>query len=387
MLKVSIGHSEELDSGDAIDEVLRQCHETLRELQPNAGLLFTGIDHNFELILNKIYEAYPELELIGCTTDGELSSLNGFAEDSIVLTLFYSDELRFKAGVADRVSEDPLTNIKNAIETAQSSLEHEPVLCITTPSTFNINFDVVIDGLQQVLGDTFPIFGGLAGDQWRFQGTYQFYRNNLFTDAAPFLIIAGPLLFSFGVESGWIPIGKKGIVTQAGERVIYKIGDQSALDYYKYYLGDDIGTENMLPVGDYPLAVFEDNESFYLRAVPSFDKVKGSLTVGTNIPEGVSVQITHTTRDKIIEAAKMSVNSAKTNYPGSNPLIAICFTCAARKQVLGTRIVEEYEVLKNNFPDLPVTGFYTYGEIGPLKRSKPSRLHQETFLSLLLGLE
>ena len=388
MLTVAVAHSIELDSQEAIEEVLEQCRKKLGDLQPQAGLLFTGIDHNFQLILNKITEVYPGIELIGCTTDGEMSSVNGFSDDSIVLTLFQSEEITFKAGVADKVSEDQLTPIKKAVDTAGSSLDQEPVLCITTPHPWNINHDAVINGLQQSLGDNLTIFGGVAGDQWRFQGTYQFYNNNVFTNAVPFLLIAGPLLYSFGVESGWMPIGKKGKVTQAEKNVVYKIGDRSALDYYKYYLGEDFETEDMLPISDYPLAVFEDDgESFYLRALGSFDKEKESITVGTNIPEGSTVQITHATRDKIIEAAKMSVKSAKTDYPGSKPSVVICFTCAARKQVLGTRVKEECQILKSNFPDLPVAGFYTYGEIGPLHKGKPVRFHNETFLSLLLGTE
>ena len=393
MLKTAVAQSLELESQEAIEEVLEQCREKLGDLQPQAGLLFTGIDHNFQLILNKINEVYPDIELIGCTTDGELSSVHGFADDSIVLTLFHSEELHFKAGVADRVSEDPLTYITRAVETARSSLDQEPVLCITTPSGLTVSGDRIIEGIQKVLGETFPVFGGSAADQVRATGTYQFYKNNVFTDAAPFILIAGPLLFSSGVESGWIPIGKKGKVTHAEQNVVYKIGDQPAADYFKYYLGEDIrlGVKGYYgdPV-DYPIAVFEDDgRSFYLRAplFPYSDKENGSVTFISDVPQNTTVQITHATRDKIIEAAKMSVISAKTDYPGSKPSIAICFTCAARKQVLGTRVEEECQVLKNSFPDLPVAGFYTYGEIGPLNRDKPSRFHNETFLSLLLGTE
>ena len=386
MLKTAVAHSLELDSQDAIEEVLEQCRETLGELQPQAGLLFTGIDHDFQLILNRINEVYPEIELIGGTTDGEMSSVHGFADDSIVLTLFHSQELQFKAGVADRVSEGSLVNIKEAVETAKSSLDGEPVVCITTPSGWNINCDVVIEGLQQALGENFPIFGGTAGDQFRGMGTYQFYNNKVFTVAAPFLLIAGPLLFSSGIESGWMPIGKKGKVTQSEKNIVYKIGEQSAYDYFKYYLGEGIGVEDM-PPAEYPLAVLEEDGNYYLRALQSFNKETGYLTLSTNIPEGATVQITHTTRDKIIEASKMSVNSAFTVYPGSHPSVAVIFTCCMRKHVLGTRVVEEYEILKNNFPDLLVAGFYTYGEIGPLNRDKPSRFHNETFLSLLLGTE
>ena len=87
MLKVAIAHSLEIDSSDAIKEVLEQCHEQLGDLIPQAGIFYTGIDHDFKLILDKINEMYPGIELIGCTTDGELSSVHGFSDDSVTLFL------------------------------------------------------------------------------------------------------------------------------------------------------------------------------------------------------------------------------------------------------------------------------------------------------------
>ncbi|MCZ6528374.1 MAG: FIST C-terminal domain-containing protein, partial [Candidatus Dadabacteria bacterium] len=66
---------------------------------------------------------------------------------------------------------------------------------------------------------------------------------------------------------------------------------------------------------------------------------------------------------------------------------AICFSCAARKLVLGTRAHEEFELIQKDYSDLMVTGFYAYGEIGPLRPNTPSRFHNETFISLLIGEE
>ena len=93
MFKVAIAHSIELDSQDAIKEVLEQCHEQLVDLMPQAGILFTGIDHDFKLILDRINEMYSGIKLIGCTTDGELSSVHGYTDDSIALMLLCSDKL------------------------------------------------------------------------------------------------------------------------------------------------------------------------------------------------------------------------------------------------------------------------------------------------------
>ena len=78
MFKVAVAHSLELESADAVTEALDQCREQLGNLKPQAGIMFAGIDHNHALVLKKIRATYPEMELIGCTADGELSSVHGY---------------------------------------------------------------------------------------------------------------------------------------------------------------------------------------------------------------------------------------------------------------------------------------------------------------------
>jgi len=118
MLKVAIGHSDDVDSADAIEAVLEQCQEPLDRLSAQTGLLFASIDQDFQLILDKINEAHPGIELIGCSTDGEFSSALGFREDSIALTLFHSDKCEWKAGVGLDISEDPTASIEKAVKIA-----------------------------------------------------------------------------------------------------------------------------------------------------------------------------------------------------------------------------------------------------------------------------
>jgi len=50
-------------------------------------MLFAGIDHDFAVVLEQINAQWPGMELIGCTTDGEMSSHILFAEDSLALVL------------------------------------------------------------------------------------------------------------------------------------------------------------------------------------------------------------------------------------------------------------------------------------------------------------
>ncbi|HLE55732.1 MAG TPA: FIST N-terminal domain-containing protein, partial [Rhodothermia bacterium] len=86
-MKVGVGHSEDVDSADAIQEVLDACAQQLDGVTPQAGILFSAFDHDHQALVNGVMDRYPDLELIGATTDGEVSSALGFAENSVALML------------------------------------------------------------------------------------------------------------------------------------------------------------------------------------------------------------------------------------------------------------------------------------------------------------
>ncbi len=78
MFVAAAGHSEDIDTLSAFAEVREQCEAALEGKPPQAGLLLDGIDFEHHELLDAINDAWPGIELIGCTTDGELSSCLGF---------------------------------------------------------------------------------------------------------------------------------------------------------------------------------------------------------------------------------------------------------------------------------------------------------------------
>ena len=76
MFRVVIGHSDDPDSQSAIAEVLAKSKRSPSGSIPQAGLLFTAIDFDHTLILQRIQDAFPGIELIGGTTNGEVSSIS-----------------------------------------------------------------------------------------------------------------------------------------------------------------------------------------------------------------------------------------------------------------------------------------------------------------------
>ncbi len=383
MIKTAIGHSEDPESLAAIEEVLEQCHQTLADQHPGAGILFAGIDFDHELILQRIHQAFPDIALIGGTTDGEISSQSGFQQDSITLMLLCCDRIQFSAGVGTNLSQDPQAAVQQAVQQAQAPLSEAARLCLTTPESLTIAPQTIVKHLQEALGPHISIFGGATGDQWRFQQTYQFCGTQVLSNAVPILLLAGEFCFSYGAVSGWTPISQPGIVTKSHGPVLYEIDGQPALEFYQRYLG------NLPPSPEYPLAIFEtEGSDFCLQGCVAHNPELGSATFFDHIPEQSIVRLTKASRDEILAASRTSFMNALTNYPGTAPEVALFFSCGARRYLLGTRTQEEHQLIHTCLPHpIPYIGIYSYGEIAPSSFNSTSRIHNMTFVTLLLGSE
>ncbi|MGD1901666.1 MAG: FIST signal transduction protein [Geitlerinemataceae cyanobacterium] len=386
MLKVIVGHSEDPDSREAIEEVLEQCLEELDDLKPQAGLLFAAIDFDYAVLLDEINRAFPGIDLIGCTTDAEISSVLGFQQNSISLTLFISDSIQIHAGIGLDTQENVCRAARQAVAQATENTTQAPKLCIALPVSYVakesvVSGEEVLAGLDTALGSHVPIVGGAAGDRARFQKTYQFFGTQVYTNALPVLIFSGELLLSYGTGCGWEPMGRKSLITKSCGNVLYEIEGMSAIDFYKQYLGDRV------PGKDNPLAVYVgDSDRYYLR-VPNFQNTEdGSISFLGDIPEQSFVQLTGVSRNQIIESSRKSFEMARKRYPGARPDALLIFSCCARRWRLGTRAKEEYQLVRDALQDdLPASGFYTYGEFAPLDRSASNTFHEETFVTVLIG--
>jgi hypothetical protein len=384
MFKVCVGHSNDPDSRAAIAEVLEQCQQSLAGEMPQAAMLLMAIDFDYPMILAEIQAAFPGIELIGGTTNGEISSVLEFQEDSLSLMVFCADRVEIRAGLGRGLGKDPAAAVQEAIQTATSKLTRPPKLCLTLPDSLNINGVLVVQSLQKELGAKVPILGGTAGDNLTFDQTRQFFNGEVAANALPILVFAGDLDCSHGIASGWKVIGNKSQITKAEGCVIYEIDGQRAVDFYRNSLGTaNVAAEYI----SYPLAIFEPGlDDFYLRSPWSHDEETGSMTFTASIPSGAQVQMTEATRENVMEATTTSLNNALTTYPGDTPAAAIVISCAARRLRLGTEAKEEYEIFKTNLPaGLPCCGFYSYGEIAPLQQFQPTYFHNQTFVTLLVG--
>jgi len=381
-----VAQSDDIDAEGALAEILAQCREKLGEKVPKAGLLFSTIDLEHERVLDGILNAWPGLELIGCTTAGEMSSALGYREDSVALVLFGSDSIEFASGIGRNVSKDISSACRAAVESAAAKSDLPTAICITLPESMTTNAQQIVDSLRREVGSNVPVVGGAAGDGFRMVGTRQFCGREACSDSVPVLLFSGPLVYSVAVETGWEPVGEPGLVTRSEGTTLHEIDGRPALEFYRRFLG-----ETAIPMPENALAVLDEHgkvECLRGANAGAFVADTGAINFFAEVPEGKMVRITAADRANILDGCRASIKKAFAGYPhGKKPEGALFFSCASRRDLLGTRTKEEFGIIGSVIGDgVPVCGFYAYGEIGPRDRSdEASRFHNQTFVSLIIG--
>lgn len=383
MFKMAVGYSEDVDEDDAIAEALDLAAEKLDGLTPAAGVLFAGVDYVHQPLVEAVTDRYPDIKLIGCVADGQMSSESGYADDGVTLTLFASDVLDITAGIGQNVSASPVEASRAAAEQAMAVTDKEPALAIAFTDLLQSDLGAVVESLSDVLGKDIPVVGGASAAEdiratpWM---SHQFYGTEVLSDSLPLLLFSGPLKISASVAHGWTPTGKAATVTSSERNRVGAVGEESVIDYYRSYIGEDLG---FLMAN--PLAVSQ-GDSFVLRSVVGTDETDGTASFMGEVPEGATVRVSMTTVPDILDAASYAVSDALANFPGpGKPEGAFLVSCAVRKMLLGSHAGEEAAGARDQLGlDLPMTGFYAWAEIGPLADGV-TRLHNATFVTLLIG--
>ena len=354
--------------------------------QPDACWLFCSAQKGIKDLLKGVNDVVNTDNLIGCTTDGEISN-EGLSSESAVLVGIITDRIDFHLSVAENISR----NSEDAGRKLAQDLPKSTRYLQLFSDGITSNGCAILRGISSVLGQRIPISGGTAGDDGRFVRTWQFAGREILTDAAVALGFSGDFQLGIGVRSGWSSIGLTKIVTCASGNKLFELNGEPALKVYERFLGKYAHKLPSIGV-EYPLGLMgsagdiEKPNYFLLRATMRVNRKEGSISFAGEIPEGAEVSLTCGDIASVLHASEEAARLAISDLGDAAVAMIFCYSCMARKIVLGSRTKEEIELIRQNIgPNLPITGFYSYGEYSPMRCGGTSYLHNETTTVCVIG--
>ena len=325
---------------------------------------------------SNIQAKFPNASICLCSTAGEIFDIEVFDNAiSIVAISFASSYIKTSA-----INIEEVTSSLEAGKKLVDLLPKENLKLIFVLSDGGkVNGSELVKGLNADNKEGVLITGGLAGDGTKFEQT--FVGLNKVPESGNIVAIGfygEKLKLSHGSLGGWESFGLEREVTKAKSNVLFEIDNKNALDLYKTYLGkyaDELPGSALL----FPLSLtLSDKQDLIVRTILSINEKNQSMTFAGDIPVGSKVRFMKANFDRLIDAASEAASNCIA-INATQPKLAFLISCVGRRIILSNRIDEEVEAISEIFGDkTALTGFYSYGEISPLKPFANCELHNQT---------
>jgi len=309
-------------------------------LAPTLAIVFSSVVHNLKELCAVF--AKHNIEVFGASSSGEITN-DKIHEESIVVMLLEISRDAYRLNVFDGEGKTSYQVGQSVAEWAKTVYENPTFMVMS--AGLRADGQQIVNGIIDAMERQVPLFGALAGDDLRREETFV--------------------------------LGTPKTITKAEGNIVYRIDDEPAHDMYNKYL--NIGDDPNL-AAEYPLLLIRDDGSFVLRAVMLVNEDKSIVYAGT-VPEGAKVRFSMPAGSEIIDHAIEQMSEFNQQIPRSDAVVL--FSCKARHLALGPMVEDEISAVHKLWK-VPLVGFFTYGEIGPVPQGRCD-FHNHTLVPVLIN--
>jgi hypothetical protein len=330
------------------------------EFRPTLGIIFSSVSLDIPKLAAEISSAgFP---FFGCSSCGEILKEVGGGpvfEQSAVCCLLDIDPSVFSVALFERQDESSFDLGKRIGAWGKKTFER-PAFIITIAGLKN-DGEAVVRGIESENPPGTRIFGGIAGDDRNFSGTWAFSHTGCSGDGAAVIVLDRSRVEVDGIAtSGWAGVGGEMVITSSEGNIVRSINNRSPVELFKEYL--HVSDEELQDMGiSFPLLVRRPDGSEVLRAFLSIDFDTGSLVFAGTVPKGARARFSSSFGHEIIEKSVRDITDWHRRHPRAD--LILLFSCMARHQVSGPMIAEEISTASDLW-NAPLIGLFTYGEIG-----------------------
>jgi hypothetical protein len=342
-------------------------------LAPTLAIVFSSVTHDLNE-LRTVFTKY-DIEVFGASSSGEIIN-DEIHEESIVVMLLDIKHDTFRLNIFNGEGKTSYQVGQSAAEWAKTVYDN-PALMVMTAGLFT-NGDQIVNGITDTMDRQVPLFGGRSGDDLRLQETFVFSVSQTISNGIVALIFDQSIIDLQGIAvSGWKGIGTPKTITKAEGNIVYEIDNEPVMEVYNKYL--NIGDDIQLAL-EYPLLLIRDDGTFVMRVPATLNEDK-SLVYGGSMPEGSKVRFSMPPGFEVIDHAIEQMSKFRQQIPKADAIVL--FSCKARHMALGPVVEDEISAVHKLW-EVPMVGFFTYGEIGPVPQGRCD-FHNHTLVPVLIN--
>lgn len=362
--------------GKSIEEISSALTESLADgFTPTMAIIFISIKQDRKGIVDLFQQ--DGIDILGATSCGEF--INGYQSEGEIVVLLFDMAKKVYAVLFEEINERSISDVTNKLASDALQKFKNPglIVCSTGITTKGEYFDgeTFVGSLEKNFGSDKIFFGGMAGDDWTFSGTYVFNSQQETDLGIVALVVDMDKVSLHGMAiTGWKPMGISRKVTKSKGTLLYTIDNKPAIEMYFKYLGqtERLGDKDLNMFKEiaihYPFIVKRDSGETVLRTPMSIDHNENALVMDSEMQEGTGFWFTvppdFDIAEEIIARAE---EIKKENISDADALII--FSCAGRPPVLGPLVTVENNGLADVW-QTPMAGFFTYGEYGRAKNGR-----------------
>ena len=361
------------DSPEEISTALRQIMD--EDFLPTLAIVFISIKQDRKAVCSLFQR--EGIQVIGATSSGEFVEGHE-SKEGIVAMLLDLDPSSYRI-ILREIGDGSLKEAAgDLVGQAQEAFSNPSFILL---STFHNEKGITVDGeslihhITEVAGPEVNLFGGMAGDDISFTGTFVFTDSRVTDYGIVALVLDEEKVRLRGVAlSGWKPIGISRTITKADGNMVYTIDDQPALETYLRVLGiDPASIQNRVNFFSseaihYPIQIAREGRQPLMCNPIGYDDEKGAIIFESEIPQGTDFRFSTPPDFDIVETILEKAEELKEKTGSAGDALLI-FSCAGRLSALGPMAQQENDGLHEIW-EVPMAGFYTYGEFGKAVNGK-----------------
>jgi small ligand-binding sensory domain FIST len=371
MLRAGVGYSTAADPIPAADEAAAQALAQAGLGSADGAICFANSQHSaaFRPLMGTVAERLQTHQVAGCSASGVIAGGREIEGSAAVAVLAVGGGITAQRIFVPSLKGRATKAAGEVAAAARPALGRSNLLCLF-PDSYNIEPEPFLAALARELPHVVVVGGG-ATEDGRSGETFALCGDAVSTNAVSGMLFAGDFEITTGASLGCRLIGPPRRITSVNNNILVELDGRPALEVLKQSigpLGDDLrraAAMVYLAVTLDPDAERLEHGRYLIRNMIGFDEGRGLIATVYQPQAGDLIGFALRDEQGARDDLKLTLEEMERSVRNP-PAFGLYFDCVSRGSNLYTMGDHDSAYLSRCFPSVPIAGFFTGFEIGPL---------------------